>query len=417
MPSQLQTSTLVLTADQANAVAEFVAFLADPSKDVFVIEGFAGTGKSTLVTHLLDQLPAFQRSIHLLNPDLPLLDNKLTATTNKAAEALHMITQRDVSTIHSTLGLRVHTDQRTRKSTLMPTSKSGLTNTLLFIDEASYVDEELLKMIFTYAAKCKIVFMGDPAQLTPVNSEVSPVFMQGFPTVRLTQVVRQAAGNPIVQLATQFRETVTSGQWFKFTPDGQHVAYVSRSEFEQDILKAFSGKGRHGSKVLGWTNNCVIGFNNGIRDRIAGDPDFQVGDYAVNNNYVQVGRKSIKTDATVLITGIDSPEIRHGVHGKVFTLNQDICVFVPDSRKAVKNLERKMIAEGNESVLYQMSEWADLREIYACTVNKSQGSTYDQVFIDLDDISKCRSKNQVARLLYVAVSRARHRAVFTGELK
>lgn len=54
--------------------------------------------------------------------------------------------------------------------------------------------------------------------------------------------------------------------------------------------------------------------------------------------------------------------------------------------------------------------------MYASTVNKSQGSTYDTVYIDLNDIGKCRDKDQVRRMLYVAVSRARHKVVFTGDI-
>ena len=60
--------------------------------------------------------------------------------------------------------------------------------------------------------------------------------------------------------------------------------------------------------------------------------------------------------------------------------------------------------------------WIDLRAAYAQTVDKSQGSTYDKVFIDLDDISHCTSGARIARMLYVAVSRARHQVIFTGDL-
>lgn len=60
--------------------------------------------------------------------------------------------------------------------------------------------------------------------------------------------------------------------------------------------------------------------------------------------------------------------------------------------------------------------WIDLRAAYACTINKAQGSTYDKVFIDLDDIKKCNSGNQIARMLYVGVSRARLIVYLCGDL-
>jgi ATP-dependent exoDNAse (exonuclease V) alpha subunit len=57
-----------------------------------------------------------------------------------------------------------------------------------------------------------------------------------------------------------------------------------------------------------------------------------------------------------------------------------------------------------------------LRAAYAQTINKSQGSTYDRVFIDLDDLARCSSGDQLARMLYVGFSRARHQVFLTGDL-
>jgi ATP-dependent exoDNAse (exonuclease V) alpha subunit len=65
-----------------------------------------------------------------------------------------------------------------------------------------------------------------------------------------------------------------------------------------------------------------------------------------------------------------------------------------------------------------LDTWIDLRPSFAQTVNKSQGSTYDIVMIDLNDIcSKCRTLEQLARILYVALSRGRSRIIMTGDLR
>ena len=65
-----------------------------------------------------------------------------------------------------------------------------------------------------------------------------------------------------------------------------------------------------------------------------------------------------------------------------------------------------------------MDTWADLRPTFASTVNKAQGSTYDKVFIDLSDFKPMVHKDpiQLARLLYVAMSRAKYQVIFTGDL-
>ena len=54
--------------------------------------------------------------------------------------------------------------------------------------------------------------------------------------------------------------------------------------------------------------------------------------------------------------------------------------------------------------------------MFASTVNKAQGSTYDTVYLDLNDIGKCQDRDQVNRMLYVGVSRAKHKVVFTGDI-
>lgn len=144
-----------------------------------------------------------------------------------AAEAFSQITGLPVATIHSALSLRVQTDYSTNKTRLIPAAKDP-EGKLLFIDEASYIDKELLGYIFKLTKNCKIVFMGDPAQLTPVKSSGTPVFDANFTGAQLSQVVRQAEGNPIVDLSTKFRETVKTGEFFSFKPDGEHIQYMDR---------------------------------------------------------------------------------------------------------------------------------------------------------------------------------------------
>jgi len=69
-----------------------------------------------------------------------------------------------------------------------------------------------------------------------------------------------------------------------------------------------------------------------------------------------------------------------------------------------------------ERYYYMQEKIPELRARHACTVHKSQGSSYDTIFIDAADLSTCRQPDMVARLLYVAVSRARKRVVFYGDL-
>ena len=414
-------NAITLTPDQQNALELFTQFLTDPSEQVFVLEGYSGTGKTTLVKTILDQLPALMKTVKLINPQAKRYDVELTATTNKAAENFGMITGMAVRTIHSYLGLRVHTDYQTNTTKLIPAKiVQPQEGHLLFIDEASYIDKDLLGWIFKLTRNCKIVFMGDPAQLTPVKSSSTPVFEAShFMKAKLSQVVRQAEGNPIVDLSTKFRETVNSGQFFQFKPDGHHIQYLDRDTFNKAIEQEFCRPDWRykDSKFLAWTNKRVIDYNHHIRDKALGDPHFQVGDYAVCNKYVMVGRKSIKTDQLVCITSIGQDTERHGVTGNWLTLDYQIELFFPKSLEAKKELI-KWARSTNQLGIVQEAEdqWIDLQAAYAQTINKSQGSTYDRVFIDLDDVAKCSNGDTLARMLYVAVSRAREQVFLTGDI-
>ena len=410
---------ITLTNGQTKALDAFQTFLLDPVETVYVLSGYSGTGKTTLVKTLLEETPKFFKLAKMVDPLAPDFSIELTATTNKAAENFGSLTGAEVKTIHSFLGLRVMTNYETGVTTLTPKSHIKKENVLLFIDEASYVDKALLGWVFKLTTKCKIVFIGDPAQLTPVKSSGTPVFDANFSGAHLDEVVRQAAGNPIVDLSTKFRETVTTGEFFNFTPDGHAIKYMSREDFNRAITDEFSRADwkYQDSKVLAWTNKCVINYNHAVSDLVGGTPEFQVGDYAVVNKFVSFRGTSLKTDQLVQITKI-SPELHyHGVVGNEFTLDHYVTLFMPKNNVDKKVLLKQLKTNEQYAVLEEIdTTWVDLRAAYACTINKAQGSTYERVFIDLDDIRRCNSGDQIARMLYVGVSRAKTTVFLTGDI-
>lgn len=409
-----------LTDDQDKALKALVAFLSQETETVFVLEGYSGTGKSTLMRIFLQRLPKLMQSIRLINPKAANYELVLTATTNKAAQNLQQITDTPVTTLHSFLGLSVQTDYHTKETSLVQRRAKNHHNKLVIVDEASYIDTGLMTQLFRSLRNSKVIFVGDPAQLTPIKSKDTPVFSAGFPTARLSQVVRQAKGNPIVELSTKFRETVTTGQWFQFTPDGEHVVYLpNRDDFEQAIKDEFLRPdwSYNDSKILAWRNATCVTFNHKINDLKRGYSEFHVNDYAVVNSHYRQYQYVFKTDELVLITDVSPPEVEYSVKGRYYTLNYMVTAFCPDSfqeackryTQAVKNKELQVAEQIDKN-------WVDLRGVYACTINKSQGSTYDKVFIDLNDLKGCRSSEQIARMLYVGVSRARHQVILTGDL-
>lgn len=303
---------ITLTADQAAGYDAICKFVLDPTQTVFVLRGFSGTGKTTLVSHFLDQLPNLLKAVRLINPTQKTeYETKLTATTNKAAEALAEATGEQVSTIHTALSLRVKTDYKTGKTSLaVAPGAEPLENVILVVDEASYIDDALLRLIYSQTRRCKIIFMGDPDQLLTVNCSKSPVFDAGYPEATLNQVVRQNAGSPIIDLSAQFRSLVQTGEWFSFVPDGTHIQHLTRDEFEAEIIREFTRLDRHhnDSRVLAWTNKTVIAYNKAIAQLTSGTPDLQVGDYAVCNSFISSRQENLKTDQMVRVTKISAPD-------------------------------------------------------------------------------------------------------------
>jgi hypothetical protein len=413
----MTTQTFPLTDDQLKAKRAFQAFLADPDETVFVLRGYSGCGKSTLVMNLLEEVDSFMSALSLIDSKAIRYEVALTATTNKAAENLARITGREVKTIHSFLQLLVRTDWNTGTTELRPRNDNVFEEFLVFVDEASFMEGVLLQMMFKRTKRCKFVLIGDPAQLIQHGTKGAPVFEAGFPGAELREVVRHEG--PIQELSTKFRGTVETGEFFQFKPDGDHVVHLDRNAFSAKILEEFGRKDWKfsDSKILAWTNKCVDGYNKFVRENISGAPNLDEGDYAVCNSYLQIGKQSVKTDQLVYITSIDRDVTQHDVLGDVFELDYRVSVFMPKSLVLRQARLKQAKAEGDMRLVATIEEtWADLRAAFACTINKAQGSTYDSVFIDLDDVGRCNSGDQLARMLYVGVSRARNHVYLTGDL-
>lgn len=413
-------NAITLNEGQKNAYNTIMGFIGSPSHNVLVLSGFAGTGKSTLMNEVRAGLPKVIDAINLIRPGNEIhFDIEFTATTNKATEALADVLGEEVKTIQSSLGLIVKKDYKTNQSQLTTTKRTQeKINSILFIDEASFIDAPLLELILKLTQHSKVIFIGDPAQLTHFNYKTAPVFDRGFPEVRLEQIMRQGEGNPIIDLSAAFRNTVMGQPFFSFVPDQHHIQRLSDDDFKQAMMQEFSRSDWHysDSKILAWTNKTVIQYNKFINDHLTGTPELVTGDYAVCNEYIQGNGCSFKTDALVQITSV-FPTKKHGVDGYQIGIENRFTGFMPkhlDDKKNRIKVARK--AQDDDTLVDINRHWIDLRAAYACTINKSQGSTYKKVFIDLDDVSKCNIPNQMARMLYVAVSRASDQVIFKGDL-
>lgn len=413
---------LTLNDCQEKAIRAIISFLLDPEQHEFVLEGYAGTGKTTLVSYLLDNFSKFQESYELLGKKWPEFESiAITATTRKAARVLSETMGIDPLTIHSHLGLILRNNWADGTTSLQLGKRAEpLYNQLIIIDEASFIDDKLKEYIDYLAADCKVLYMGDPAQLISVNAEKSPIFDAGIPTVRLETIMRN--NGTISELSGQYRETVRTGQFKPLITDGFAVKHVSPAEFEEDIRNTF----RHHSfvpdqsaKVLAWTNNRVSAYNSFIRECRGVSELITEGETLITNKPIMEPNSEnicYGTDVAVQVKDVSTTVI-DGVEGYLVNLKKRQDLFVPIERWKVKMLLKKLASEKNWKKYFEVKDqWGDLRPAYASTVHKSQGSTYGKVFIDLSDIGTCENADDVARLLYVATSRPSMEIVMCGEL-
>lgn len=405
-----------LTNDQAIAI-EALSDLYVDNHPFLVISGAAGTGKSTLIQHFLT------RVVPKLDNGLKVIGEKpkpiyLTATTNKAAQALHSATKHVTKTIHAALGIRLN------KGKLVYPIPIKRTHTIYIIDEFSYLDERMLKHLEDIRGKgTSFVFIGDPCQLTPINQNSIPVVDRKYPTVYLNELVRQET-TVLKDISEQLREFVKGGPFPDLVPDDDSFVYYDGPNAEDDFIDAMIQAFQKGSaKFISYTNKRVEEINKFMLEEMHNKTTFDVGDMAINNSYVQTGKVHIKVDEIIHIDYVaNHVQTISTTTGSVFNFNGQMIhtkghrFFLPDSYEAFKRIKELDPAHLTQKDIYFQECTADFRTEYACTVHKSQGSTYDEVFIDLNDFRSIQSDKALSRLLYVALTRTKKKLHIIGDL-
>lgn len=426
-------SNVTLSPSQQLACDAFAEFLCDPNEKEFLLSGFAGSGKTFLVNYLVDQAYKEHELARLIKPTIPPITFHFSAYTNKAAAVLHEATGAETKTIHQTLNLTLKSLPN-GKQKLVPGRRGpvNLFHSVLVIDEASMIDRELLQFIQEYAAKertCKILYVGDMYQLPPVKEDVCPIFFATQNTYFLTDIQRQAAQSPIIALSHKFREILDDETlpWPVLESNGPDIVhYDSGKEWEAEIERTFVDQDADPDKVriLGWTNKRVVEYNRFVDTKRGKKGWFEDGEMLINNDPIIFGmdaKVAINTGTTVKLISHKATSIS-GVEGHELKIEkwdsgQQYTVFQPKFETDKRRLVGQLFGQKKHSEAWAIkNEWADLRAPHAQTVHKSQGSTYDKVFIDVTDISKNNKWYEVARLMYVAITRAAKEVHLIGQL-
>ena len=432
--------------DQQAAWDRIDTFVQDDTRE-FALSGPAGTGKTFLLSRLA---LASRRWIH---KEAYPLSVHWTSTTHKACRVLADMASEEVRTVHSLLGLRPMTDEQQGRRVLKQKRKPTISRgSLIVVDEASMVSQDLLQKLrrAALAANAKILYVGDSYQLAPVGENVSPVFAHVTDQAQLTTVHRQALENPIIAAATDFRAVLDGAPFPRPSTvrlpirDGDIVArgvvLLNRIGFDKALLRAFE----HGVerddpdfvRFLCWTNANAHAYNRRIRQSLLGtDSDRPQADELMivnapveaNGAIVFANEERVWIDQVQNATrwGIEGWELsvaNGAIRQRLFLAAnpQDVVALRKSYQREAYAGRARCDEEAWKAAwrsYYAIDEhFHDLRPLHAQTVHKSQGSGYRYAFIDMGDIGRSGNREEIARLLYVALTRAEKTAYLTGSL-
>lgn len=400
---------MTLTRSQEKARARILHAFMEGRRGA-ILKAEAGTGKTFLVGKLLKEL----------------IDNGFsvcaTAPTNKAVGVLEKKIPNccAAKTTYKLLNLRVAYSQENWLETVITKNDESLDEKYDFvvIDECSMIDETILHYLFRMENSPFLLFVGDPAQLPPVQSRsnLSPVFaLTDLETITMTEVVRQKADSPILSLASAVRHSTQ-----RFLPFSVRD-YAKGNGLE--VVSKNDSRDLSGIPILAWRNERVRQYNRGFHALNYPDQDipFCVGESVIFNKPYNMGEVSIYNGEECKITQVREgmhPYFRHVEVWKLTLKKEDgehVAYTAMDERiieNKLQELHSKWVncksESGKEMILQEAILWresfASISLSYAITVHKSQGSTFDTVLVDLQDLAGNRTE-QYNQLLYTAITR------------
>lgn len=424
----MNPTVLNLNKGQQAAADGFFQFLFEKENEL-IISGPGGVGKTFLMGYLIDEImPRYHKTCALMGIKADYQEVVMTATTNKAAEVLGINTGRPAETIQSFLNLKVVDNYSTGVSELTKTRSWKVHhNKIIFIDEASMIDNALLTYIREGTCNCKIIFVGDHCQLAPVKEPLSPIYRQRLSFYELTEPMRNSGQPALMNLCSQLRNTVETGEFYPIKAHTGVIDVFDTEQMQKFIEQHFKDK-EVDSRILAYTNQRVAQYNDYIRDLREYVSTYTQGERLINNNAIQLPDGMLSVEEELLLVRIDTTHTSIAIEHDVFLevvyadletpygdLYRD--VPLPVNKEHFTALVKHYQKTKNWNRYFHLkNSYPDLRQRDASTVHKSQGSTYDTVVIDLANLSTCHNPNQAARLLYVAVSRAKNRVILFGEL-
>jgi len=430
-----------------NKLSEFI--IDNLSRSIFVIKGYAGTGKTSIVNSIVKTLNIFENNAVLLAP------------TGRAAKVLTAYTAVKAFTIHKKIYRQKNAKDGFGEFVL---DFNKHKDTFFIVDEASMINEysneisafgsgNLLKDLIDFVDQgknCRLILIGDTAQLPPVKLDISPALNKkvlesyGFKAivVTLTDIIRQAKDSGILFNATHIRNMIDKGMSNKpeiVFDNFNDIENISGNELLECIENAYGKYGMENVMIVNRSNKRANQYNEGIRNRILyREEKISQGDYlmVVKNNYFWLSDndntefiangdiielvkiKKIENlynfqfaEATIRLIDYDNLEI--DVKLLLNTLDSNTASLSYEESKQlyhsisadysnIKN-KKKLFDSIRENPYFNALQ---VKFAYAVTCHKAQGGQWKTVFVDQGYLTKDNINTEYLRWLYTAFTRA-----------
>ena len=448
------------TEGQRTVLYHLAAFLlSEKPNPTYLLQGYAGTGKTTLVTTLVKTLPQIGMRYQLLAP------------TGRAAKVLSGYTGRDAFTIHR----KIYRFQQFADSSFrMTRAENKSKNTLFIVDECSMISDDyangrsLLDDLINYVfsgENCRLLLIGDNAQLPPVGLDNSPAndidvlkhsFNLTVASYELTEVMRQEEESGILWNATELRKIMALTPLMPlFNVNGFHdVHRIEPQEFEELLWQGFNGKNTNDAVIICNSNKRANMYNQAIRARILQEEgEISTGDklMVVKNNYFWTDEDQkisfIANGDMIELMRINNTEEMYGFHFadveiqltdyqeepnlsvKILleTLTSDSPALTQEeSDRLYRAVEEDYMDIPNKRDRYKamrQNPYFNALQVkfgYALTCHKTQGGQWPTVFIDAPYIKDVETHGRASlqigdlRWFYTAVTRAQKQLYFVN---